>query len=171
VAALTEASDQEDRVSRARGCLPRVCCGGCLGLPVIALLLAVLWPSGCERIDMATWNVDHIPFDAARWKEPVDAKIESECVRGRMVRDLLADRKLDGLTRGEVEEMLGRPEYLGSGLDLSMDEAEDPAAAMANARVWNYYLGFCSGFQIDPDFLAIEFDEDGLVQNYHTRPT
>jgi hypothetical protein len=112
-----------------------------------------------------------VPFEEERWKAGTEEQVQSDCVRGAMLQDLLADGKLEGLTRQEVREMLDSPDYLGPGLDRRIEELDAPDTAIAEASVWYYYLGFCSGFQMDPDFLAVEFGDDGTVHRWHIRST
>ena len=164
-----ETPANDEQVKRAQRTIPRWCCGGCLAPILLLLAIRFLWPVGCELFFMGMWNVDHVPFDSERWKQPVDDKVQSECIRGRMVRDLILHRTLDGLTRDETKELLGTPGEIGSHTRATrIEDLACPEVAIMRARRWQYYLGFCSGFQIDADLLVVEFGEDGRVRRYYT---
>ncbi|MFO8081546.1 MAG: hypothetical protein R6V07_14750 [Armatimonadota bacterium] len=159
----------EEQVKQARSWLPRACCGGCM-VPIVALLvLRFAWPTGCEILATHMWRVEQVPFDAERWEAGTEENVQSDCVRGAMVRDLLVSRKLDDLTRPELRKMLGAPDAVGShSRKTYVEDMVHPDVAIMRADTWEYYLGFCSGFQIDPDFLVVEFGENGIVEEYYT---
>ncbi len=91
-------------------------------------------------------------FDAATWRaEPPPDEFHWP-PRLRMVDDLIESGRLDGLTRGQVEELLGP-----SG-DLNVDR-----------EGWDllYYFGPERGlFRIDSETLVIGFGADGTVERY-----
>ena len=69
-----------------------------------------------------------------------------------MVDDLVGSGHLDGLTRGEVVELLGPP-Y------LVVDDS------WRSARTFTYLLGVAI---LDAHLLEVTFDEDGTVASYRT---
>jgi len=78
-----------------------------------------------------------LPFDSSRWKSA------SVAVRGRMVDDLLASDKLQGLSHAEVVELLGKPD----GFDV-------------RGRKLGYTVGVSKA---DPVAMVIKFDESKRV--------
>ena len=90
-------------------------------------------------------------FDAAAWRR---ARVTGDHERIRMVDDLIDSGKLDGLSRDDVEALLG-PDEQGSGFFAEWDAV--------------YWLGpERSLFSIDSEWLVIRYGGDGLVQTYRT---
>ena len=79
-------------------------------------------------------------FDKEKWTENVEKRYE-------YADDLVDNEKLIGLSRKEIKEMLGEPEY----------ESENSMT---------YYIGFSPRhlFGIDPDYLEIDF-KDGKARD------
>lgn len=75
-------------------------------------------------------------FDKEKWADNLEKRYE-------YADDLVDNDKLIGLTKKEIKEMLGEPEY-------------------ENEKTMTYYIGFSPRhlFGIDPDYLEIDF-EDG----------
>ena len=73
---------------------------------------------------------------------------DASCYRGGMVHDLKTNILRAGLTKAEVEKLLGEPDS-------------------NRANIHEYLLGMCSGLQIDFDTLDVHFDSDSkLVKVY-----
>ena len=94
-----------------------------------------------------------LEFDAAQWRDQAhDREDPMWPTRLRMVDDLIADKRLDGRTRAEVEALLGRG-----------DET-------SKWREWDlvYHLGpeRRGMFRIDSEWLVIRFDASGRVSTY-----
>lgn len=87
-------------------------------------------------------------FDSAVWKahEPHKAStIEEEDVRGEMLYDLLGKHELRGMSKPEIEALLGPPTTWQG----------DVALYGIGKHTW-----------IDPDFLYVFFGDDGRVVKY-----
>jgi hypothetical protein len=82
------------------------------------------------------------------------------CGRGQMAQDLIDRRLRRGTSREVVVQLLGEPDAIrpNSG-DFRLEEPELHRAL----EVYEYSLGYCSGFQMDGDYLAIAFDAQGRV--------
>jgi hypothetical protein len=95
------------------------------------------------------------PFDARQWRAQIGARTEPWTPRLRMVGDLLATRRLDGLSRAEVVELLGPPSDL--------DYLED---VRPTCDLW-YSLGpLRDSLDHGSQWLLVAFDEDGHVRRY-----
>ena len=94
-------------------------------------------------------------FEANTWRN--QQYIEHDVMwppRLRMVDDLMSTRRLDGLTKDQVLELLGKPEDKGF-----------PAGA-ASCDI-HYYLGPERGvLRIDSEWLFITLDDSGRVDRY-----
>ena len=103
-------------------------------------------------------EVTPVPFEAAAWRraDPIE---RDRTVRSQMADDLIRSQRLVGLTRGEVESLLGSP--LG-----------DLAFAGIDARRWDmaYRLGLERGgkFSLDDEFLVVRFARTGRVVECRT---
>lgn len=84
-------------------------------------------------------------FDATTWRQTRS----SDYVRGRMVPDLLAHHRLEGMTRAQVVALLGEPTQLRDGAFV-------------------YDLGYPDDdlFPIDPYLLVIDFDGRGIAMRH-----
>ncbi len=69
---------------------------------------------------------------------------DSSCYRGGMAHDLKTNILRVGLTKADVEKLLGQPDS-------------------NRASIYEYLLGMCSGFRIDFDTLDVHFDSDSKV--------
>jgi hypothetical protein len=94
------------------------------------------------------WRDDRIPFDSDAWKEADGCEYENP-VRFRMVDDLFRRHKIVGLSRPEIEELLGPPTH--TNLALQYDYA--------------YRLGpdRASYFRMNVEYLGIIFEENRVV--------
>lgn len=99
-----------------------------------------------------------IPFESAAWQTaaPIGKR---RTVRSQMVDDLVRRRLLDGLSRGEVEQLLGPP-------------LPDVKRAGADASRWQmvYSVGLerAGRWSLDDELLVIRFDEQGRVSECAT---
>lgn len=125
----------------------------------ILLFVAVAW---LLLHPLAWWTLTigwgDRPFDSGGWKTAPTMQQDRDGEhnpRGAMVRSLCRSGQLRGLTRAEVRDVLGEPDTLAYPPTTS-DEA------------WHYYIGWYSGFHMDPDFLAVGFGPDGRVVRWWT---
>jgi hypothetical protein len=90
-------------------------------------------------------------FEAKAWRDRSFDRDPEWPTRLRMIDDLLAKRRLDGLTRNELLALLG------------------PSDQTSNWRDWHlvYWLGpERTVFRIDSEWLVIKFDTAGRVASY-----
>jgi len=111
-------------------------------------------------------NWGNLRFDAPRWRAA--KRWDAHNVRGKMVRSLLREYDLVGMTRSQVERLLGPPDGAGRRVP---DDLRVPAAIAARAPRWWYLLGAYSGFRIDYDFLVLQFDDHGRVRRWRIVPS
>jgi hypothetical protein len=129
--------------------------GGCtlILIAVASVPVYVLWCWGVFDPP----DVSPIPFDPAAWQR-ADPIGKYRTVRSQMIGDLLQSRRLDGLSRAEVEALLGPP-------------LANPASAGIDAY-WHvvYMLGLerAGAWSLDDEFLVIRFDLNGRVTEYRT---
>jgi hypothetical protein len=90
-------------------------------------------------------------FDTAVWIHSHDNNDEDN-LRGEMYKDLVKNHLSKGMSKKDVIELLGDPDYEAEGYVL------------------NYYLGFL-GFGIDPSFLRLEFDKNGKLLKFYKEET
>ena len=107
---------------------------------LFTLLLAAIcfgwwWMSG------GVFRVD--PFNPVAWSRPITDREDSTCYRGGMASDIEKRFLKPGMSRADVERLLGRP-----------DHVPEP-------REYRYTLGMCSGFRIDYDDLHVYFNDRG----------
>jgi hypothetical protein len=96
------------------------------------------------------WNAKRLPFEQAVWKANPDSS-EMDPVRLRMVDDLLAHHNFVGMSRAEIDDLLGSP------------------APTDKFRDWDlvYWLGPEPGsFRIDSEWLVFKFDKENKVSAY-----
>ncbi|WP_049761603.1 hypothetical protein [Candidatus Korobacter versatilis] len=121
---------------------------------VFGMVLVVSSPAlllfGRLEYDSVKERRHRLPFESRAWNDP--AQIDgSDPVRIRMVDDLISSRRLDGLTRNEVEQLLGERTVSDTFAHHSL----------------TYWLGPERGFMgIDSEWLAIDFGTDGRVSKY-----
>jgi hypothetical protein len=128
---------------------------GALGLIFLLMagpVLLFVWHSKSRPLDFKP-----ISFESQAWKraDPIE---HYRTVRSQMVDDLLKRKLLDGLSRKEVEQLLGPP-------------LADIAGVGLNASHWHmaYHLGMDrSSYGFDSDFLVFRFDERDMVIEYRT---
>jgi hypothetical protein len=73
---------------------------------------------------------------------------ELACIRGSMYRDLARNYLFTGTPKNKVGELLGESQK-----------------AYQHPECIDYPLGFCSGLQIDTDFLRVCFDDKNTIQS------
>jgi hypothetical protein len=106
---------------------------------------AFLWPAVIVGLPLLVYLALHapVPFVQMLW----DAQVEALDVRHRMADRLVEARSLQGKTRAEVIELLGKPDALADGNG-------DMIYVLGDERS---FLG------IDRELLAIRFDASGTV--------
>lgn len=132
----------------------RSCWGkGCLGLVllfVLAIAALIIGSRISRTIYMSEWSKNQLPFDQAVWIANPDST-EMNPIRLRMVDDLLAKHDFLGMTRKQIDDLLG------------------PRAPTDKFRNWDlvYWLGPERGsFRIDSEWLVFRFDKDNKVKEY-----
>lgn len=83
-------------------------------------------------------------FNEAEWKSLNRKTANFSCYRGGMAHDIQNNVLHVGLTRERVEALLGKPDSIKSD-------------------VYEYFLGMCSGLQIDFDTLDAHFNAEGRL--------
>src|ERR1700679_1368054 len=126
-----------------------------ISLPVIAVVWFLL------RSDIDNW-LHQRKFDAALWKADVWNKTTKRYPydglwppRLCMVDDLMASKRLPGMTKSEVVDLLGPPDHKTDFVGKRQRSIE---------ATFSYYLGPERGFiRIDSETLILEFDIDDKV--------
>jgi hypothetical protein len=97
-----------------------------------------------------------VPFDAAEWRA---AKWEEgDTIRARMLRSLLQQHPLVGMSRSEVIGLLGTPEWTAG------PSSGPPSSAQLDyAPTFTYALGLCNLVGMDVDVLVVRFDNDKVA--------
>ncbi|MDX9749961.1 MAG: hypothetical protein RBT71_02645 [Flavobacteriales bacterium] len=119
-------------------------CGVPLQLLTCVLLLLSVCLTGCDR---------SIPFDKSGWQERYDGDYPK---RDAMVKDLLDNQKLTGLTTRSITDFLGEEDHI--------ELHEKPKSSGVNYMSYQVLKDF--GWDIDPvhtKYLVIEFNEDSIV--------
>ena len=120
-------------------------------LGIIAILAGfVLLPVVVHVIDRYYVTSQRLPFNAAGWRRG-SWDDEQPRTRQRMANDLVARKRLDGMTRREVQEMLGLGDHTEHWKDWHLRYRLGRAG----------YLSF-----LDWDWLVIRFGADGRVEAY-----
>ncbi len=83
-------------------------------------------------------------FNEVEWKSLSKTTDDSSCYRGGMAHDIKTNILRAGLTKTEVERLLGAP-------DFNRDDISE------------YSLGMCSGLRIDFDTLDVHFNPEGRL--------
>ena len=120
-----------------------------LGVPYIAMIAVLLGgPIGADLLHRER-------FSSIQWKNAAHlSETPLWPVRLRMVDDLISSKRLDGLTKTEVLELLGQPYQTEPSLG-------------AAPEMFSYYLGPERGvIRIDSEWLVILFNDDGTVEQY-----
>jgi hypothetical protein len=126
--------------------------GALIGLPVVLLALYVLMMFGFLVVAPTADDYSHrTAFESRAWR---DRSLDQDLhwpTRLRMVDDLTATRRLDGLTRAELLTLLGPSDQSGKWRDWDLV----------------YWLGPERGFmRIDSEWLVVQFDSSGRVAAY-----
>jgi rRNA maturation protein Nop10 len=127
---------------RPRSRWPRLLLRIGAGVALVLLLSCV----GAIAVPM--WQRRPIRFESARWIS-TPAAFDHTSIRQRMVDDLLRSRRLAGMSRKDVEALLGPPDNTGYFREFEMV----------------YFLGQEREalFQIDSEWLLIKLDADERV--------
>ncbi|HMG47450.1 MAG TPA: outer membrane protein assembly factor BamE [Allosphingosinicella sp.] len=114
-----------------------------IGLGIVATMALALTAT-------CAWHSGYLPvrpFDSAAWKQPADP----DRTRIEMIDALLWTRDLHGMSRAEVERLLGRP----------------PASLYFTDWDYVYRLGMERGlFSIDSEWLVLRFGRDDRVSEW-----
>lgn len=122
-------------------------CLACLSLPAF----------GAFKLyeDLSWGYFNDRPFNRQQWKDKTPwaqdplSKEFPALLRGQMAADLISNHLRRGMTRAEVQDLLGSPD----------------ADKKGNSE-WEYAVGNYSGFRMDGDYLTINFDPQGRVTDY-----
>ncbi len=116
-------------------------------IPVIGLLGIVGLMGIVHALELRAWSSNELPFEQKVWLAEVESR-ERDPMRLRMVDDLLKNHDITGLTRQEVETLLGPPTQTSYFYSWDMV----------------YWLGpERGGIRIDSEWLAIKLDPAGVV--------
>ena len=85
-------------------------------------------------------------FDEVKWKLFSKKTTDFSCYRGGMAHDIKTNILYVGLTKTEVEKLLGTPDSY-------------------RTNVHEYLLGMCSGLRLDFDTLDVHFNSKGRLVN------
>lgn len=85
-------------------------------------------------------------YDPSEWKALANGTSDFSCYRGGMAGDIRSRVLHTGMSKTEVEALIGPPDSTRDG-------------------VLEYFLGMCSGLRIDFDTLDVHLDADGKVKN------
>lgn len=91
-------------------------------------------------------NIIHEKFDSTKWKNWTESEAELS-LRWDMINSLRKNHELNGKTKSEIIELLGKPENQSN-------------------ESFRYYLGMAK-HGIDTGSLIIEFDKYNTVSNYY----
>ncbi len=83
-------------------------------------------------------------FNEVEWKSLNQKTSDSSCYRGGMAHDIKTNVLRIGMTKPEVENLLGQPDAI-------------------EAETHEYFLGMCSGLRIDMDTLDVHFNSEGQL--------
>jgi len=132
----------------------RSCWGkGCLGLILLFVLgvaTLILGSRISSAIYMSEWRKNQLPFNPEVWIANPDST-ELDPIRLRMVDDLLAKHNFLGMTRKQIDDLLG------------------PRTPTDKFRDWDlvYWLGPERGsIRIDSEWLVFRFDKDDKVKEF-----
>jgi hypothetical protein len=108
---------------------------------------------GLDRLESLYRTTQRLPFNSAEWRaDRWDTEPRWLTARQRMIDDLMAQKRLDGLTRAEVEALLG------------------PDNKTVHWRDWHlrYVLGTgrVVGHLFDREWFVVRFGSDGRVAAY-----
>jgi hypothetical protein len=99
---------------------------------------------------MSEWSRNQLPFDQTVWIANPDST-EMNPIRLRMVDDLLTKHNFLGMSRKQIDDLLG------------------PRAPTDKFQNWDlvYWLGPERGsFRLDSEWLVFRFDNDGRVKEF-----
>ena len=103
-----------------------------------------LWPAASEYFN-------RMPFDSALWKTEEMVESEENPVRIKMVNDLMSRYELKGMSRKEIDELLGVPRPKNYFKDVGME--------------YVYWLGpERRAFSIDSEWLGIKFQNNVVTE-------
>ncbi len=123
-------------------------------IPVVALLVVIVPP--LFFMIMLHLSIDD-PFDDRTFDRQLwvqyDGSLDSDNPRGQMFVDLTTKVLKTGMTRAEVVELLGEPDYFR--VQSCGCEPDD--------QKLEYMLGMWSGLGIDYDSLRVELDDEDRV--------
>lgn len=104
-------------------------------------------------VALARFTVCRSPFTGKKFNKIEWSSVElgpRDYTRCQMISDLFGSHLERGMSKSEVESLLGLPDEV-----------------ISSSGRYKYFLGYCSGFGIDVDILEISFDIDGKVNSFH----
>lgn len=113
-------------------------CGTILVFSLGVLILFQYWMQGFNN------PFNDLPFDQKTWASNANSR-DNDNPRGLMADDLLRKHLRKGMTRNQVQALLGEPDFSSS------------------SNPWEYMLGCWSGFRMDADTLDVYFDDSNNV--------
>ena len=138
----------------------RIACACVICLLALVLLLAIVFVPTFRGLTLWDWarirGWGDLRFDPQQWQAANGN--DYDCVRGRMIRALFSDYRIEGMTRQQVLQLLGPPDSI-----QPHGTAMNDAARMATS--FSYLLGMYSGFRVDVDYLEIYFDDHGRARS------
>jgi hypothetical protein len=112
---------------------------------LIPFVMLILVKVTCETL--SPFNSEK--FNSVVWKQSFDPDFDTiENPRGPMTDDLIKNHLRPGMSLDSVYQMLGPPDKV-EGTDTLQ-----------------YYLGYWSGFGMDPDILQLELRQGELIRVY-----
>ncbi len=130
-----------------------------IAVPVVMAALVPVWLLWTFGV-FGPPDVTAMAFEPVAWQraDPIE---KHRTVRSQMIDDLMRRKLLDGLSRAEVEQLLGP-----SLPDIRQHLGVDPSHPWDTA----YYLGIerAGSFSLDDEFLVIRFDDKNHVAEYRT---
>lgn len=95
---------------------------------------------------------DNLSFNSTEWKQAKDRE-----VKARMSRDAILNGLEAGMTREEVQHLLGEPD------DIITANHDSGGSVLLGVETFSYYIGSWSMYGFDDAFVYIHFDRDGRV--------
>lgn len=116
---------------------------GLIGLGVLTYILLVSYLIFAPKMQS---YVNQTPFDSKKWQAK---SVDQNTIKQKMVNDLLSKYQLIGMTKPDIDKLLGIPQQTGYFKDYD----------------YVYWLGpERSAFGIDSEWLGIKFEKDVVTK-------